>query len=73
MDLNKGSRLWEAYGKCWALMKEHSTVTCNDDVQDYLSKARDLEQEYHEYRNFIGSMLYHFGKMIENEWKERKQ
>lgn len=52
-------------------MQDFPEFNSNDDMQEYLKRARDVENEFHDFRNYVGACLYHYGRMIENEWKER--
>lgn len=71
MDLGKESRFFALYGECWALMKKYCEPSRWEDFEAYLTEARAIEDKYPEYANYTGACLYHFGRMVENEWKEK--
>lgn len=71
MNVEKGSRMWEANAAAFRILRAHNEFNSNDDVQEFLKDVREFEAEYHEYANMFGGYFYIYGKMIENEWKER--
>lgn len=73
MDLSKESDFFRMYGECWNLFKRYSTPTRWEDMEEYYREARALKNKYLKFENYIDACLVHFGRMIENEYKDKSQ
>lgn len=71
MDLSKDSDFFNAYGECWNLFKKYSKPSRWEDMEAYLREARELKNKYRQFANYMEACLWHFGIMIENEFKEK--
>ena len=70
MDLGKDSEFYKMYGECWNLFKKYSNPTSWEDIEAYMREAKELEDKYHKYINFVGACLFHYGRMIKNEYED---
>lgn len=71
MDLSKDSDFFKMYGECWNLFKKYSKPSRWEDMETYLREARELKAKYPQFHCYLDACLVHYGRMIENEYKER--